>query len=445
MLILLLANNFFTLFLGWELIGLTSFFLINFWSLRRGTLKSSFKAFIFNLASDIFLLISLCCFYLEFNSTDCEFFLYFFLVLDTTLTNTFYIGVFSLVMCSAIKSVQLFGHLWLPDSMEAPVPASALIHSATLVSAGLYLLNKFSVLYLGLLLNSTLIFIGSITAAYGGVVAGFQTDLKKLLAYSTMSHCGFLWVLSVTDNIFAMFIYLFLHGFFKALTFYCAGSFIFYYGTQDSRWMGVGNSFLRLDAFLLIMCALNLSGLPFSIGYFYKFYFLYIFSYSVINLISLGFLIIGMLSSIVYFFRLTHYVIFDINKGVELFNFNTILLSKVLSFTLLRFANINTLVAVVFLTLQAFFVYILGVFFFSSAVFNISFTLTGLEFNWLFITQLFNVYYVYFYTLYFLLFINLFLINSTKNTYYTETIFFFSIFFFIFLWCGVISWRKVAV
>ena len=145
--------------------------------------------------------------------------------------------------------------------------------------------------------------------------------------------------------------------------------------------MGVGNSFLRLDAFLLIMCALNLSGLPFSIGYFYKFYFLYIFSYSVINLISLGCLIIGMLSSIVYFFRLTHYVIFDINKGVELFNFNTILLSKLFSFTLLRFANINTLVAVVFLTLQAFFVYILGVFFFSSAVFNISFTLTGLEFN----------------------------------------------------------------
>ena len=119
--------------------------------------------------------------------------------------------------------------------MEAPVPASSLIHSATLVSAGIYLICKFNILYVLSGWVNALIFVGALSAAYGGVVAAAQTDLKKLLAYSTMSHCGFLWVLASSGDFFITVLYLFLPGIFKASSFYCAGSFIRMYGTQDSR------------------------------------------------------------------------------------------------------------------------------------------------------------------------------------------------------------------
>ena len=122
--------------------------------------------------------------------------------------------------------------------MEAPVPASSLIHSATLVSAGVFLLLRFNVLLSLVGLTKVILYWGAITCAYGGIVAASQTDLKKLLAYSTMSHCGFLYICVATTHFYLAITYLFLHGLFKAATFYCAGSFIRVYGTQDSRLMG---------------------------------------------------------------------------------------------------------------------------------------------------------------------------------------------------------------
>jgi NADH-quinone oxidoreductase subunit L len=104
--------------------------------------------------------------------------------------------------------------------MEAPVPASALIHSATLVSAGIYLLLRFSTIVLLNDLSFLLVIIGSITALYGGIVSAAQTDMKKLLAYSTISHCGFLFLSIGLENYIATIIYLFLHGLFKAMTFF---------------------------------------------------------------------------------------------------------------------------------------------------------------------------------------------------------------------------------
>ena len=155
-------------------------------------------------------------------------------------SNELYIGIAFLIICTCVKSVQFIGHLWLPDSMEAPVPASALIHSATLVSAGIYLLLRFKFLIIELNVSYILINIGAFTAAYGGVVATAQTDVKKLLAYSTMSHCGFLYMLVGFGDEYITISYLFLHGIFKAATFYCVGSFIRIYGSQDTRLMGGG-------------------------------------------------------------------------------------------------------------------------------------------------------------------------------------------------------------
>lgn len=127
--------------------------------------------------------------------------------------------------------------------MEAPVPASSLIHSATLVSAGVYLLLRFFPVILYSELQNVILFSGALTCAYGGLVAAAQTDMKKLLAYSTMSHCGFLYVLISFNNEYITVLYLFLHGLFKAGTFFCVGSFIRLYGTQDSRLMGGAHQF----------------------------------------------------------------------------------------------------------------------------------------------------------------------------------------------------------
>ena len=255
MVILVMSNNFYTLFLGWELIGLTSFFLINFWSSRRATLKASFKAFSFNLISDLSLLTALVVLYVNYHTTSIS-------ELSTLLTvesvgknYTDYIAGILLLTCASIKSVQILGHLWLPDSMEAPVPASSLIHSATLVSAGVFLLLRFYFLIEQLELQKYIFFLGCFTAAYGGVVAAAQTDVKRLLAYSTMSHCGFLFVLVSTNDIYVTIVYLFLHGIFKASTFFCVGSFIRIYGTQDTRLMGSATQVNWIDTFFFfIMC-----------------------------------------------------------------------------------------------------------------------------------------------------------------------------------------------
>lgn len=314
MLVLVLANNLFTLFLGWESIGLSSFFLINFWSTRRGTVKSSFKAFFFNKISDLFLFIFLVLInsLLYVNSLSLVN-----LKVSLNLINITTIYEFSaiaLFICTLFKSAQIFGHLWLPDSMEAPVPASALIHSATLVSAGVYLLLRFTPVITLHNLHTIAFYIGSITACYGAIVSASQTDMKKLLAYSTISHCGFLFVTISTEFYSTAVIYLFLHGLFKALTFFCAGSFIRVAGSQDTRLMGSLNRILPVDTIFLVICAFNLGGLPFSLGYLYKSALLSSLLTTTTSIFFLGFCFIGLLSSVVYVYRLVYYSAFDIPK-----------------------------------------------------------------------------------------------------------------------------------
>lgn len=198
--------------------------------------------------------------------------------------------------------------------MEAPVPASALIHSATLVSAGLYLLLRFTSFITIFNLHYTAAIIGSITAAYGGLVSASQTDMKKLLAYSTISHCGFLFFTVGTSLYSVTIIYLFLHGLFKASTFFCAGSFIRVAGSQDTRYMGSLNRILPVDTVLLLLCALNLGGLPFTVGYLYKNVFITSLLMNNNMFLLFGFTLIGLLTGLVYTFRLVFYSAFDTIK-----------------------------------------------------------------------------------------------------------------------------------
>lgn len=434
MLLLVLSTNFFTLFLGWELIGLTSFFLINFWQSRRGVLKSSFKAFSFNLVSDIFLLTALVCFYQCGRTTDCDTFIYLVTWGGVTSNAVLNLGLASLVVCAAMKSVQLGGHLWLPDSMEAPVPASALIHSATLVSAGIYLLCKFNLLYMVEGWTVALVTLGSFTAMYGGVVSSSQTDMKKLLAYSTMSHCGFLWVLASTGYLYMTSFYLFFHGLFKAATFFCAGTFIRVYGTQDTRWMGGSHRFLPLESLLLLLCAANLSGLPLMLGYLYKYYFMQLLFSSVVGWCVLGNLFIAMASSLVYFFRLTHYVVFDFYKNFKS-PFFFLLVNKRVTLDTLKFSAPNQALGLAILFIAA---CVSGAFFcwlnnLVPVSVDYSFDDTQAYINTLSAGVLYFAQYFYFYFLYFVILGVLLTVSWRRSSTGVEAIVAFIICFFVFL------------
>jgi NADH-quinone oxidoreductase subunit L len=158
--------------------------------------------------------------------------------------------------------------------MEAPAPASSLIHSATLVSAGIYIILRFShIIELSPIITNTIILVGSMTAFYGALIAGYQTDLKKILAYSTISHCGFMMVSAALKHVTLSLYYLFVHGCFKAAAFMCVGNIIHACNNvQDTRKIGNIYKTLPFEFYALLICLLTLSGYPLTYGYYTKHY-----------------------------------------------------------------------------------------------------------------------------------------------------------------------------
>lgn len=349
---LVVADNCILMFFGWELIGLTSFFLINFWTTRRGTLKAAIKAFIFNKLSDVFLLFFIVILITSTNSSSVACWLIHLSLVDFVYQIPYAASALFLVLASSIKSAQFGPHIWLPDSMEAPVPASALIHSATLVSAGVYLLLRFVDLLVISNLHILVGFWGALTACYGAVVSAAQTDCKKLLAYSTISHCGFLFICVSLNNVTMVIFYLYLHGFFKAMTFFCVGNIVrFSGGNQDSRQLGAMTLLLPVETILLVLSAFNLGALPLTVGFLYKHVLqLFLLNYPAI-VVALPLIFVGMLCSCIYVFRLVFYSIFDFRKGAPInqvkkevqfyfktFNSNSTILSFLFIFFFLVFS-----------------------------------------------------------------------------------------------------------
>ena len=324
MVFLVSSGNLIMLFLGWELIGLTSFLLINFWATKVSTLKAAFKAFSFNKSSDLFIFFSIILIFNLTNSLDnlnfiTKIHLYQqYRISFLTLFNYTDVISFFLLSAAFIKSAQIGAHIWLPDSMEAPVPASALIHSATLVSAGIYLILRFYTLFeLNSLFIWFILIVGSITSLYGGLTAAFQSDIKRTLAYSTISHCGFLMVLCSIATLEYTVLYLYVHGFFKALVFLSVGNIIrFSNNNQDFRRMGLYYKFLPFDCFFVFIGLLNLGGLPFTLGFFIK-HLLFVglthnfFLFAL--LLTLNFL--AAITGIFYSYRLFYSVFFDFKKA----------------------------------------------------------------------------------------------------------------------------------
>ena len=325
MIFLVSSANWIMLFLGWEMIGLTSFFLINFWVARLGTLKAAFKAYSFNKLSDMLLFFAiLLCFNLTYNLDILSFITSIHLYENYKINilwlefNYLEILSFCLLGSAFIKSAQLGTHIWLPDSMEAPVPASALIHSATLVSAGIFLLIRFTTLFeMTTFAYSTVAIVGTLTAFYGGFVSMYQSDTKRILAYSTISHCGFLMVIYTTGVFEYLVLYLYVHGFFKAATFLCVGNIIrFSHNIQDFKKMGSFSKYLTFDCLACFICLLNLGGAPLTFGFFIKHtlfiglqhnFVLYYFLLIVITMAAV--------TGLFYSSKLFYYVFFDIKKA----------------------------------------------------------------------------------------------------------------------------------
>ena len=273
---LFVSYDYFLILLSWECIGLFSLLLVNFYSTRVYTNKAALKTFVFSRISDMFMFITFTLAIVVFNSTDLS---VIFLKSPFLLFHLIYFGDYSfhfltfftvcLVLTGGIKAAQFFFHVWLPDAMEAPTPASALIHSSTLVVGGVFLVIRFSFLFeFTLYTNYLLILLGSMTLAFGSIAAVFQNDIKKLVAYSTISQIGYLVCGCGFCCYEEVLIYLIIHALNKAFLFVVVGYTVHYFnGNTDMRFMGNAyrNSFDL--AVLLLGTSINLAGFPYSAGF----------------------------------------------------------------------------------------------------------------------------------------------------------------------------------
>ncbi|RMF91884.1 MAG: NADH-quinone oxidoreductase subunit L, partial [Nitrospinota bacterium] len=272
MLLLVLANNFLLFFVGWEAVGLCSYLLIGFWYERKSAADAGKKAFVVNRVGDFAFLVGIFLLFRTFGTLDFE---EVFAAAPQVLTagGALATWITLLLFIGATgKSAQIPLYVWLPDAMEGPTPVSALIHAATMVTAGVYMIARTHVLYLLAPGIMTLVaLIGVITAFYAASIGLVQNDIKRVLAYSTISQLGYMFLATGVGAFTAGMFHLVTHAFFKALLFLGAGSVIHALaGEQDLRKMGGLRSRLPLTYFTFLAGALALAGIvPFA-GFFSK-------------------------------------------------------------------------------------------------------------------------------------------------------------------------------
>lgn len=344
---LFFCYDFFLIMFAWECIGLFSLLLVNFYSMRIYTIKAALKTFIFSRISDMFMFISFILCIVIFNTTDLSliflqipFLTFHYLFIGNTAFHFLTIFSFCLVTCGIIKAAQFFFHVWLPDAMEAPTPASALIHSSTLVVAGVFLIIRFSVLFeFTIFTNYYLALLGAVTLAFGSITAVFQNDIKKLVAYSTISQIGYLVCGCGFCCYEEVLLYLIIHALNKAFLFILVGYTVhFFNGNTDMRQMG-GIYLYSFDvAVLLFGACFNLAGLPYSAGFLGKEFLLFqVLREDFLSLVVRACWLVSFFFTPIYMFILTFVVIFGPKKGVfttylsfwnfKYFNFNQLLIN----------------------------------------------------------------------------------------------------------------------
>jgi NADH-quinone oxidoreductase subunit L len=280
MLMLVSANNFLQLFFGWEGVGLMSYLLIGFWYERPSATYAQLKAFLVNRVGDFGFLLGIALILMYFGTLDYS---TVFRAAPTLAGNTIDVlpgAAWSLmtVICLLLfvgamgKSAQFPLHVWLPDSMEGPTPISALIHAATMVTAGIFMVARMSPLYeLSETALSVVMVIGAITALFMALVAIVQNDIKRVVAYSTLSQLGYMTVALGASAYAAGIFHLVTHAFFKALLFLGAGSVIIaMHHQQDMRHMGGLWKYLKVTYFTTLIGAIASAGFPPFAGFFSK-------------------------------------------------------------------------------------------------------------------------------------------------------------------------------
>jgi len=268
MLIMVLANNLILAFIGWELMGLASYLLIGFWFDKESAAVAAKKAFLTTKVGDLSLFLGVLTLYGVTGTFDIPKILEFASTHDTNGI----IGVAALLIFGGAmgKSAQFFLHVWLPDAMEGPTPASSLIHAATMVAAGVYLIARLHPIYSGDMASSVVSHIGAFTALFAASIAIARWDIKRVLAYSTISQLGFMVAGLGTGSVAAGIFHLFTHAFFKALLFQAAGSVIHGVHTNDMREMGNLKKYMPKTFMVFLIGTLALSGIPPFSGFFSK-------------------------------------------------------------------------------------------------------------------------------------------------------------------------------
>jgi NADH-quinone oxidoreductase subunit L len=268
MLMLVMANNFVQLFFGWEAVGLVSYLLIGFWYTRESAIYANLKAFLVNRVGDFGFLLGIGLVLASFGTLD--YVTVFEKAKDipgemTLICILLFIGAMG-------KSAQFPLHVWLPDSMEGPTPISALIHAATMVTAGIFMVARMSPLYeLSETARSVVLVIGAITALAMGLVALTQFDIKRVVAYSTLSQLGYMTAALGASAYSAAMFHLMTHAFFKAVLFLAAGSVIIaLHHEQDMRRMGGLKKHMPWTYWTLLIGAISSAGIPGFAGFYSK-------------------------------------------------------------------------------------------------------------------------------------------------------------------------------
>jgi len=318
MFILISANNFVLFFIGWEGVGLCSYLLISFWYTRYSAYQSAMKAIIVNRIGDFFLLIAIGLIFYLFNDLNFVYVMYNlnfhnadFIIFDVYIFDL--IALF-LTLAAVGKSAQIGLHTWLPDAMEGPTPVSALIHAATMVTAGIFLIIRCSSLFENANnILSIITFLGAITSFIAATIGLLQNDIKKIIAYSTCSQLGYMFAICGLSYYSLSLFHLFNHAFFKALLFLVAGAIIHSLNNeQDIRQMGNLFFLLPLAYVSLIIGSLALMGIPFFFFFYSKdiiLEFAYI-TFFIDGLFVFWFCIVAAFFTTFYSFRLFFFVFY---------------------------------------------------------------------------------------------------------------------------------------